>query len=71
MGTTNFFKKHAMPSSGLNLEARAIGANAYGARSSGTAAGKDIAAAQAIYKANKMKPTSKTAATAAPGPKKV
>jgi hypothetical protein len=70
MGTLNFFKKHAMQSSGMNMQARAIGASGYAAQRSGTAAGKDIAAAQAAAK-NGLKSISKTAASNAPGPKKV
>lgn len=70
MGTTHFFKPHQMQSSGMNLQARAIGATNYAARSAGTAAQKDIAASMAAVK-NGLKPVSKTAATNAPGPKKV
>lgn len=52
------------------MQARAIGASGYAAQRSGTAAGKDIAAAQAAAK-NGLKSISKTAASNAPGPKKV
>lgn len=69
MGTPNFFKKHAMPSQGLNMEARAIGAGAYAARSAGSGAQKDLGAAMAAGQ-HGMKPTAKDAASNAPGPKR-
>lgn len=70
MGTSNFFKRHAMQSSGTNLQARAIGANSYAARSAGMGAQRDIAASMAAVK-HGLKPVTKTAASNAPGPKKV
>lgn len=70
MGSQNFFKKHAMQASGLNMEARAIGSGAYASRAAGSAAAKDIGAAKGAYAAG-LKPTTKDAASGAPGPKKV
>lgn len=73
MGSNNFFKGHAMKpvSSSSNMQARAIGANTFAAGRSGSSAGKDIGAAQGIYKAGKLKAGTKDAASNAPGPKKV
>lgn len=71
MGTHAFFKQKATASSGQNLQARAIGASGFASRAAGGAAKKDIAAAQALYKAGSLRATAKTAATNAPGPKKV
>jgi hypothetical protein len=48
--------------SNLNMEARAIGAGSYGARSAGGAANKDIGAAMALYKAHAFKPSQRSAA---------
>lgn len=73
MGTHNYFKQHmqhSMQPSGLNMQARAIGAGAYASRAAGGAASKDIAAAKAAA-ASGLKPTTKDAAANAPGPKKV
>lgn len=74
MGTHNFYKPalatRFQPNS-LNLEARAGSAGGYAGRAAGAGAQKDIAAATALYKAGSLKPTPKTAVTAAPGPKKV
>lgn len=70
---TNFFaatRSKINPSSGLNMEAKAIGAPGYAARAAGGAAQKDLAAA-AAYKGNKFGGPMKTSAKAAPGPKKV
>lgn len=73
MGSHNFFKptRTSIQPSGLNLEARAGGAGGYASRSAGIGAQKDIAAAQGLYRASKLAPTKKDAASAAPGPKKV
>ena len=72
MGTNNkFFKPAHFQPSGMNLEARAGAAGSYASKGFGTGAQKDIAAAQALYRNAKLKPTAKTAASAAPGPKKV
>lgn len=57
-----------MQSSGLNMEARAIGANSYAARSAATAAGKDIAGAKAAAGVGLKNPTKDAAI--APGPKR-
>lgn len=72
MGSKNFFKKQGnfQPSS-LNLEARAGGAGNYAARAAAGGAQKDIAAAAGLYRASKFSPSAKTAASNAPGPKKV
>lgn len=70
---SSFFQpkgKGFQPSS-LNLEARAGGAGGYASKAAGAGAAKDIGAAQAMFLKNSLKPTGKTAATAAPGPKKV
>lgn len=71
MGTHAFFKpaQHFQPS-GMNLEARAGAAGGYAANKFGQGAQKDIGAAIALAKGG-LKPTPKTAATNAPGPKKV
>lgn len=72
MGSKNFFKaKNSFQPSGLNLEARAGGAGAYAARAAAGGAQKDIAAASGLYRASKLLPTMKDAASNAPGPKKV
>ena len=71
---TGFFKSKppkAYQSSGQNLQARAGGAGGYSGRAAGAGAQKDIAGAIAMFKAHPLKPTAKTAATVAPGPKKV
>ena len=69
---TNFF--HAKPNRvgapNLNMEARAVSAPGYTARQSAGAAAKDLAAAS-VYKNRKLGPLAKTAASAAPGPKRV
>jgi hypothetical protein len=72
MGTKNFFSQKArtIAPSGQNLQARAIGASGFTAgRQSGSAV-KDIAASKAAA-THGLKATTKTAATNAPGPKKV
>jgi hypothetical protein len=69
MGTPNFFKKHAMPSQGLNMEARAMGASGYAARAAGTGAQKALATAMGATKSG-LKATTKDAASNAPGPKR-
>lgn len=72
MGTHNFFKPgKSITPSGMNLEARAIGAGGFASRAAGAGAQKDIAAATALYKGSRLKPTAKDAASNAPGPKKV
>lgn len=70
---SNFFKSKgpAIHASGGNFTARAIGATAYGGRAAGGKAGKDLGAAAGLAHAGGLKPGVKTAATAAPGPKKV
>jgi hypothetical protein len=71
---TGFFKGHAskFQPSGQNLEARAGAAGGYSANKFGQGAQKDIGAAIGMYKASKgLTPVPKTAATNAPGPKKV
>lgn len=69
MGTKNFFTKHAMPTQGMNMAARAFGAGSYAARNAGAAAQKDVAAAMAAG-THGLKGTSKDAASNAPGPKR-
>jgi len=68
---SQFIKPPKIQPTGLNFEARALSAPAYAGRIAGGKAEKDIAAAQAIYKAGSLKPTMKDAASDAPGPKKV
>lgn len=69
MGTQNFFKKHAIAGSGQNLQARAIGASGFASQRAGGAAQKDLGAALGAGQRG-LKPTAKTAATNAPGPKR-
>ena len=72
MGSHNFFKPaKSITPSGMNLEARAIGTGGFASRAAGMGATKDIAAAQALYKAGRLKPNMRDAVYAAPGPKKV
>lgn len=71
MGTKNFFKPRSFQPSGLNLEARAGSAGNYAGRIAGGGAQKDIGVATALYRNSKFSPSSKTAASNAPGPKKV
>jgi hypothetical protein len=70
MGTQNFFKKHAMGGSGQNLQARAIGASGFASGRSGGAANKDLGAAMGVG-GKGLRPSTKTAASNAPGPKRV
>lgn len=71
---TSFFKANSKPgikpATSMNMEARAIGANAYAAKASGQAAQKDLGALAGLGHGG-LKPTAKTAASNAPGPKKV
>lgn len=70
---TNFLRGSKSPriaAGGQNLEARAFGAPNFAGVRAGGAAAKDIAAAQALTRANKMKPLSRSNAYA-PGSKKV
>lgn len=62
-------KGSAFKAGNTNLTARAGGASAYASRSAGFGAQKNISAAKVMAKY--MKPMAKTAATNAPGPKKV
>jgi hypothetical protein len=72
MGSHAFFKPvKSISPSGMNLEARAIGAGGFAAKAAGAGAQKDIAAASALYKAGRLTAATKDAASAAPGPKKV
>lgn len=72
MGSQFFHaKKAGIQPSGLNLEARAGAAGGYAGKAAGAGAAKDIAAATALYTKGGLKPTAKTAVSAAPGPKKV
>lgn len=59
MGTHFFQPKppKAFQSSGTNLEARAGGAGGYSSRAAGVGRQKDIAAATALYRSAKLKPT--------------
>lgn len=55
--------------SSLNLEARAGGAGGYASRAAGLGAQRNLSAAKVM--SHYLKPGTKTAASAAPGPKKV
>lgn len=67
---TKFFSTplQKVGASNLNLMARADNAPSYAGKSAGMGAQKDLAAAASLNRA-KLKPGSKTAASAAPGPK--
>jgi hypothetical protein len=68
-----FFKGRgglSKPSTAMNMTARAYGASQYAAKAAGAASAKDLGAASALGKGG-LKPLSKTAASNAPGPKKV
>jgi hypothetical protein len=69
MGTKNFFVKHAMPTQGMNMEARAISSGGYAARAAGMQGNKDLGAAMAAGR-HGLKATTKDAASNAPGPKR-
>lgn len=63
MGTRFFAPKPpTIGPSNTNLTARAIGSGAYAGRAAGGAAGKDIGAAMAMYKAHAFKPSQRDAA---------
>jgi hypothetical protein len=59
---TKFFAPKQFTAPGLNLQARAQGAGSYAGRADATGAAKDIAAAQALYKAHAAKPMTRGAA---------
>jgi len=71
---TSFFKRHehlSPKSSGVtNMAARAFSAPGFAGRAAGGVASKDVAAAAALSK-GVLRANSKTAASNAPGPKKV
>ena len=72
---SKFFKPTMSPGApkvgtSMNMEARALGGPAYNARSAGMAAQKDLGAAAGLGKTG-LKPGLKTAASNAPGPKKL
>ncbi len=69
---SHFFKSQpgSIKPNGLNMEARAIGAPSYAGRQAGSKSAKDLGMAAGIYKAGGLKPTAKTAAVSAPGPKR-
>jgi hypothetical protein len=70
MGTKFFAQKSpSFTPSNLNMTARAINSGAYAGRAAAGGAAKDIAAAQALYKAHGFKPAQGSAAYP-PGPKK-
>lgn len=74
MGTSFMKGAHGpkvFSSSGQNLQARAGGAGGFAAGRAGSGAQKDIAGAIAMFKQRPLKQSTKTAATNAPGPKKV
>jgi len=62
MGSHFFQKAPTFNSSGTNLEARAVGAPVYAARSAAIGAQKDIGAAQGINKAAYKGPMKRSAA---------
>lgn len=61
---TSFFKSNGSKLTGgaQNMEARAIGSSVYASRGAAAGANKDLAAAQAINKAGKLKPSVRSAA---------
>jgi hypothetical protein len=59
---TRFFAPKAINPGNMNLQARAQGADAYAGRAAAGGAAKDIAAAQALYKAHAFKPQQRGAA---------
>ncbi len=61
MGTKLFAPRPINPGN-MNLQARAQGAGAYAGRMEAGNAAKDIAAAQALYKAHAFKPQTRGAA---------
>lgn len=73
---THFFKAQGgaapatHPTTGLNLEARAIGAFGGAGKAAGGAAQKDLGTASGLYNAKPLKPSVRGAAYA-PGPKKL
>jgi hypothetical protein len=63
MGTKFFAQKPAnIAPSNLNMTARSINAGSYAGARAGGAANKDIAAAQALYRAHGFKPQQRGAA---------
>jgi len=71
---THFFKAGnpgmTHPSS-LNMMARSISAPSFAGNRAMSQSKKDLGAASGLYKAKKLSATTKDAASAAPGPKKV
>lgn len=71
---SSFFKSKGPKSftpSGTNLQARAGAAGGYAAGKAGAGAQKDVASAIGMFNKHPLKPSMKTAAVDAPGPKKV
>jgi hypothetical protein len=62
MGSKFFHSSKATPGAGLNQEARSISSIAFGGRSAGSRAQKDLGAAMAINKAGNLKPLDRSAA---------
>lgn len=63
MGTKFFQKAPTIGTGGnLNMEGRAISSGSFAGKTAGANAGKDIAAAIALYKAHGMKPSVRSAA---------
>lgn len=71
MGTKFFNKPGQISGSGMNMEARAIGASAYGGRQAAGGAAKDIGAAKSIGMNKQPLQKSQRSAAYPPGPKKV
>lgn len=62
MGTKFFQKAPTIGTPNLNMENRALGQGAYGARIAGGGANKDVAQAVALYKQHGFKPMVRGAA---------
>lgn len=67
-----FFAKSPQPSApNSSMEGRAMGAASYAAPKFGGSASKDLGAALGANSAGMSKPVTKSAATDAPGPKRI
>lgn len=73
MGTHMFAGKggKSFTPSGTNLQARAGAAGGYAGGKAGAGAQKNISSAISMFNKHPLKPSTKTAAVDAPGPKKV
>lgn len=71
MGTKFFAKTPQSSTPNMNMQGRAMGAAAYAAPRFGGAASKDLGAALGANAAGMSKPVAKSAASDAPGPKRI